>query len=155
MSRHLFLTASLLVVAALPAQSQTHQGSHERRPHGPGHVRPDSAMHAVMHALFHGSWNGTLTSAHGTTSAMELSVARDSVLGVVLKVNTNKGKQASAGDIILDEDKQLRWTQELSGAKCKASAALTVATKTSPEILSGRMSCDGVESRFTLQRTSA
>ena len=155
MSRHLFLTASLLVVAAGPAMSQTHAGSHERRPHGPGHVRPDSATHAAMHALFHGSWSGTLTSSHGITSMMELSVARDSVLGVVMKVNADKGKRASASDLILGEDKQLRWTQEVSGTKCKASAALSVATKTSREALIGRMSCDGVESSFTLQRTSA
>ena len=155
MNRHVFLTVSLLVAAAGPALSQTHSGSHERRPHGPGHVRPDSATHAAMHALFHGSWTGTLTSPVGLSSRMELSVARDTVRGVTLTVNTDQAKRGPASDLALGDDKQLRWTQDVSGTKCRAHAALSVATKTSRESLIGKLSCDGVESSFTLHRKAS
>ena len=155
MKRHLFLTLSLLVAAAGPALSQTHSGSHERRPHGPGHVRPDSATHAAMHALFHGIWTGILTSPVGASSRMELSVVRDSARGLALTINTDQDKRGSATDLALGDDKQLRWTQDLSGTKCKAHAALSVAAKTSPQALSGKLSCDGVESSFTLHRKAS
>ena len=155
MLRSLALTASLLAIVAVPALSQTHSGSHAQRPHGPGHVRPDSATHAAMHALFHGSWTGTLTSSRGASSGMELSVARDSVRGVTLTVNTDWAKRGFASGLALGDDKQLRWTQDLSGTKCKAHAALSAATKTTREALNGKLSCDGVESSFTLHRKAS
>ena len=86
---------------------------------------------------------------------MQLSVARDSVRGVTLTVNADQAKRGSVSDLALGDDKQLRWTQDLSGTKCKAYAALTIATKTSREALTGKLSCDGVESSFTLHRKAS
>jgi hypothetical protein len=48
MIRCLALIAFLLLAAAIPALAQTHSGSHDPAyQHGPGHVRPDDATHAL------------------------------------------------------------------------------------------------------------
>ena len=152
--RHLALTASLVVLTAAPALAQTHSGSHDRsRNHGPGHARPDSATHAALHALLHGSWIGTVASHGGVISDMVLSVARDSLYGVTLTVNTDQPKRSGAAtDLVVGPDGQLHWTQDLSGTRCRASAVLSGTTAPSPGTLSGKMSCDGVESTFTLKK---
>ncbi|HEU4747147.1 MAG TPA: hypothetical protein VFS56_01505 [Gemmatimonadaceae bacterium] len=107
-----------------------------------------------MHALLHGSWTGALSS-RGVSREMVLSVAHDSLHRVTLTVSTDQPKRSgTASDLVVGRDGQLRWTQDLSGTRCKASAILNAATATSPEALSGRMSCDGVESTFTLKKTA-
>lgn len=155
MIRHLALTTSLLAITAAPGLSQTHSGSHVRpRAHGPGHVRPDSATHAAMHAALHGTWSGPLSSG-GISKGMVLSVVQDSMHGVILTVSTDQPKRSgAASDLVVGRDGQLRWTQDLSGTRCKASAMLNAETATSPEALRGKMSCDGVESTFTLKKTA-
>lgn len=156
MIRHLALAASLLAVTAAPALSQTHSGSHDRqRNHGPGHVRPDSVTYAQMHAALHGNWTGALSS-RGVSKGMVLSVAQDSLHRVKLTLSTDEPKRSGAAtDLVVSRDGQLRWTQDLSGTRCKASARLNAATATSPDALTGKMSCDGVESTFTLKKTTA
>ena len=156
MMRHLALTASLLLLAAAPALAQTHSGSHDRsRNHGPGHVRPDSATHAAMHAALHGTWTGALSS-RGVSKDMLLSVVQDNLHGVTLTVSTDQPKRSGAAtDLVMGRDGQLRWTQDLSGTRCKASAVLSAATATSREALSGKMWCDGVESTFILKKATA
>lgn len=155
MIARLSFTAALIVVAAVPALSQSHTGSHERpRVHGPGHVRPDSATHAAMHAALHGNWTGALSS-RGGSKEMVLAVATDGLHGVTLMVTTDQPKRSgTATDLHLGHDGQLRWTQDLSGTRCKASAMLHAATTTSPPVLSGKMSCDGVENTFILKKTA-
>ena len=160
MIRHITLTAALMLVTAAPALAQTHSGSHDRsRVHGPGHLRPDSAthaaMHAAMHAALHGNWTGALSS-RGVSKGMLLSVAQDSLKQVKLTVSTDEPKRSGAAtDLVIGSDGQLRWTQELSGARCKANAILSAATAASPEALSGKMSCDGSESTFVLHKKTA
>ena len=156
MIRHLALAASLLAVTASPGLSQTHSGSHDRsRNHGPGHVRPDSATHAAMHAALHGRWTGAI-STRGLSTGMVLSVARDSLHETTLTVSTDQPNRIGAtSDLVVGRDGQLRWTQVVSGTRCKATAMLNAATATTPEALSGKLSCDGVESTFTLKKTTA
>jgi hypothetical protein len=151
MLRRLALTVSFLAATAAPVIAQTHSGSHAKRyPHGPDHVRPDSATHAAMHALLHGSWTGTLTSAQGASSEMAISVTRDSSKGhLAFTVSTARSKRGvAARDLVMRGD-TLRWTQELAGTSCSASARVAPAgTRT----LNGRMVCGKDESTFTLQR---
>jgi hypothetical protein len=156
-----FAMAALLVVAgSVPALAQTsrHGPGHVRpdsskhHPHGPGHARPDSATHAAIHAMLHGSWAGTLTSPHGVSSAMSLSVSRDSVRGIALTLSTVEPKRAGAArDMVMVGD-TLRWTQDLAGVPCKASALLTSAKAAAPRALNGKLACDNVESTFTLKK---
>ena len=154
--KHLAFTASLLVLAGASALAQTHSGSDDRsRNHGPGHVRPDSATHAAMHAALHGTWTGALSS-HGVSNGMVLSVAKDGLHGVTLTVSTDQPKRSGAAtDLVVGRGGQLQWTQDLSGTRCKASAVLNPATATSREALSGKMSCDGSQSTFVLQKKTA
>lgn len=91
----------------------------------------------------------------GVTSGTVLSVAPDSLRGVTLAVSTDQPKRTgAAGDLIVGRDGELRWTQDLWGTPCKARAMLNAATATTPQVLSGNMSCDGVESAFTLKKTA-
>jgi hypothetical protein len=80
MIRRLVLTAAFLVAGAMPVLAQTHSPPHAQAyPHGPGHVRPDSATHAAMHALLHGSWTGTLSSHQGVWTGLDMSVTHGSL----------------------------------------------------------------------------
>lgn len=156
MMGRLSFTAALIAVTATPAMSQSHTGSHERpRVHSPGHVRPDSATHAAMHVALHGNWTGALSS-RGVSQGMVLSVAQDSLHRVTLTVSTDQPKRSgTATDLVMGREGQLHWTQDLSGTRCRASAVLNGATAASSEALSGKMSCDGVESTFTLKKMTA
>lgn len=162
MIRGLTVAALLLAVGSTTAQAQAnrHGPGHVRpdsgkhHPHGVGHVRPDSATHSAMHAALHGNWTGALSS-RGVSTGMLLSVARDSLRGVTFTVTTDQSKRGGpASDLVVGRDGQLRWTQDLSGTRCKASAILNAATRSSPEALTGKMLCDGAESTFTLKKTA-
>jgi hypothetical protein len=159
MIRRFALAALLVVTAFAPALAQTYRhgpdhvrpDSGKHHPHGPGHV-PDSAMHAAMHAMLHGSWAGTLTSSRGVSSAMSLSVSRDSARGIALTVSTAEPKRAgTARDLVMVGD-TLRWTQDLSGVTCKASVLVTSVKAATPRALNGKLACDNVESTFTLKK---
>jgi hypothetical protein len=153
MIRGLALTASFLLVGAVPALAQTHTRPHgQGHPHGPGHVRPDSATHAAMHARLHGSWTGTLTQHQGDSSLVHMSVAHDSLRNVTLRISTNKPTQVgTARDFVMTGDK-LSWTQDLSGASCKATAVVTSATPLGSEVMKGTMACEHGEIAFTLHK---
>jgi len=152
MIRRLGLTLCFIVAGAVPALAQTHSGSHARRDsHGPGHVRPDSDTHAAMH----GNWTGTLSSLQGVSSGLDMSIAHDSLRKVTLTLRTDRAMQPGpVRDIVLNGDK-LQWTQDLSGASCKATAVLTAATKTVPETIKGKMACPDREMTFSLLRKTA
>lgn len=150
MIRRLALGASFILVGAVPALAQAHSDAHRRsHPHGPGHVRPDSAHHA-MHAKLHGTWHGTLSSPHGGSSGLELSVLHDSAQNVSLTMSTDKPSRAGAARNLVMDGATLRWIQDLSGTACKASALLTAATPLAPETLEGKMACEAGEVTFTL-----
>jgi hypothetical protein len=160
MIRGFALAALFVVTGSAPALAQTNRhgpghvrpDSSKHHPHGPGHVRPDSATHAAMHAMLHGSWVGTLTSPNGASSTMSLSVSRDSVRGLALTVSTAETKRAGAArDLVMVGD-TIRWTQDLSGVACKASALMTSARAAAPQALKGKLACDNVESTFTLKK---
>jgi hypothetical protein len=153
MIRGLALTVSMLLVVTVPALAQTHSGSHARGyPHGPGHVRPDSATHAAMHALLHGSWSGTLSSQHGVSSGLDMSVTHDSLRKVTLTMRTDRPIRAgAASDFAMNGDK-LQWTQDLSGRSCKATAVLTTATAPAYETMSGKMACEDGEMTFLVRK---
>jgi hypothetical protein len=155
MIRGLAVTVSLLLAGTAPALAQTHTRSHgQAHPHGPGHVRPDSATHAAMHARLHGSWTGTFKSHQGDSSAMDISVAHDSLRKVTLRVSTDRPTQTgTVSDFVMNGDK-LSWTQELSGASCKATAVLSSATPLATEMMKGRMACEHGEITFTLHKKS-
>jgi hypothetical protein len=156
MIRGLVLTASFLLAGAVPALAQAHSPSHgQGHPqHGPGHVRPDSAQHAAMHALLHGTWKGAIVSPRGVSTALELAVAHDSLRGVALRMDAEQPLQAGAATEVVMEGAKLQWTQELSGASCKATAVLTAATPQAPETMAGRLACGDGERAFTLRKTT-
>ena len=152
MVRTVALTVTLLVATAAPSIAQSHPGSHKRPyPHGPEHVRPDSATHAAIHAMLDGHWAGTLESPHGVSSNVYLLVSRDSVRGIALLLSTASKRAGAAREIMMVGD-TLRWTQDLSGVACAASALVTSARATASRVLNGRLACDNVVSTFTLRK---
>ena len=155
MIRGLALTASLLFVGAVPAFGQTHHsGTRTHPPHGPGHVRPDSAHHAAMHALLTGRWSGTVTSAQGVTRDLTLSVAHDSLEGMTLTTDTGERIPAPKVSNVAIEGTRLQWTQDLSGASCKATAVITAATQLERETVKGKMTCADGDRTFILRKTT-
>ena len=155
MIRGLALTASFLLVGALPALAQTHHAdARTHPPHAPGHERPDSAHHAAMHALLTGRWSGTVTSAQGVTSDLTLSVAHDSLQGMTLTTDTGERiPDQKIGNVAI-EGTRLQWSQDLSGASCKATAVISPATQLERETVTGKMTCaDGVRT-FILRKTT-
>ena len=155
MIRGLALTASLLLAGAVPAFGQTHHSGAQTHPrHAPGHVRPDSATHAAMHAQMTGSWKGTLSSAHGTSSALEMAIAHDSTRGMILRIGTAPTTPAAKVSALAIDGTRLQWTQDLSGASCKATAVLTAATAVDRETITGKMACADGERSFVLRKTT-
>ena len=153
--RGLALTASFLLAGAVPAFAQTHHSGPPTHPrHAPGHERPDPAHHAAMHALLTGRWSGTVTSAQGITSNLALAVAHDSIQGMTL--TTDAGERIPAAKIsnVAMEGTRLEWTQDLSGAKCKASAVVSPATQLERETVKGKMTCADGERTFVLRKTT-
>jgi hypothetical protein len=153
MIRRVALTASFLVAGAMPALAQTHSPPHAQAyPHGPGHIRPDSATHAAMHALLHGSWTGTLSSRQGVSTGLDMSVTHDSLRKVTLALRTDRAMQAGpAMDLVLNGD-TLQWTQDLAGTSCKATATLSHATAPSPDTIIGRIACEDRNMTFSLRK---
>ena len=153
--RGLALTASLLLAGALPAFGQTHHSGPPTHPrHASGHERPDSAHHAAMHALLTGRWSGTVTSAQGITSNLTLAVAHDSVQGMTLTTDAGERIPASKISNVAMEGTRLEWTQDLSGAKCKASALVSPATQLERETVKGTMICADGDRTFVLRKTT-
>jgi hypothetical protein len=153
MIRGLAVTVGFLVVSAVPAVAQVHPGSHSlSHPHVPGHPPVDSATHAALHALLHGSWTGALTSAHGISTSMEMAVAHDSLLKLLLTINgAEPTGGATASDFMIQGD-TLHWTHALSGATCRATAVLTAATRAVPATMNGRMVCADSALTFSLRK---
>ena len=152
MLRNLALTGSFLLAGATLALAQTHPPTHARaHPHEPGHVRPDSAQHAAMHALLHGVWKGTLRHQSGS-SGLDLSIGHDSAWKVVLRLSADQSIRAGAAGNFMIAGDTLSWTQELSGAPCKATARLSAATPLAPPKLEGTMACELGEVIFALHK---
>ena len=153
MLRGLALILSLLVAGAAPAVGQAHPPHAPGHSHGQGHNPMDSATHAALHALLQGSWTGTLTSARGISSGMEMSVAHDSARKAIVTMHTAQPIRAGlASDFVVGGDR-LRWTQELSDMKCEATAMLKAATPHDPPTMNGKMLCGDGELRFALHKT--
>ena len=153
MIRGFALASSFILLGAAPALAQTHSRPHpQTHPHGPGHTRPDSAAHAAMHAMLHGNWTGTFWSAQGDSSAMHISVALDNLLQVVLRMSTDQPRRmGDASDFAMNGD-ELHWTQDLSGASCKATAVVTPAVTSVSQTMKGKMACEHDEITFTLHK---
>jgi hypothetical protein len=149
----LALAASFLLVSASPALAQTHSRPHvPPYPHGAGHVRPDSATHAAMHARLHGNWTGTLSAYRGVSSSLEISVVHDALRNALITLRAERPIQAGAvSDVVMTRD-TLQWTQDLSGASCKATAVVSPAMPDVPETMNGKMDCPDGEVTFTLQK---
>ena len=155
MLRGLALTASFLFAGAVPAFAQTHHSGGATHPrHAPGHERPDSAHHAAMHALLTGRWSGTVTSAQGITSNLTLAVAHDSLQGMTLTTDTGERIPAAKISNVAMEGTRLQWTQDLSGATCKATAILSPATQLERETVKGKMTCADGDRTFVLRKTT-
>ena len=155
MTRALALTAALLLASAASAGAQTHHsGARTHPPHAPGHERPDSAHHAAMHALLTGRWSGTVTSAQGITSNLTLAVSHDSLQGMTLTTDSGERIPASRITNLGIEGTKLQWTQDLSGASCKATAVLSPATQLDRETVKGKMTCPDGDRTFVLRKTA-
>jgi hypothetical protein len=57
----------------------------------------------------------------------------------------------TASDFTMTGDK-LSWTQDLSGASCKATAVVTSAKPLGSEVMKGSMACKHGEITFTLHK---
>lgn len=152
MIRTIALTASFLLAGTLPALAQAHPPGHgQGHPHGPGHVRPDSAHHAALHALLHGSWTGSVTSPHGVSRGLDLSVARDSLRKLLVSMSMGQPIRAGLASNFVMDGATIRWTQDLSGASCTASAVLS-AVEVPAAMIEGKLACEDGESTFTLRK---
>ena len=155
MTRALALTAALLLASAVSAGAQAHHsGARTHPPHAPGHERPDSAHHAAMHALLTGRWTGTVTSRQGITSDLTLSVAHDSLQGMTLTTDTGERIPAAKINHFALDGTRLQWTQDLSGAPCRATAVLSPATQLDRETVRGKMVCADGDRTFVLRKTT-
>ena len=105
-----------------------------------------------MHALLIGSWKGTFTAPEGMVRALDLSVAHDSLHNLTLTMRAAGPLHAGAASNIQMTAGELRWTQDLSGISCKASAALNAGTGQVLDVMNGRMVCPNREIGFTLQK---
>ena len=153
MIRRLALTTCLLLAAAMPALAQIHPGSHDGAyPHGPGHVRPDDATHALMHMLLYGSWTGTLSTQQGVSSGLDMSVTQDSRRHVILTMRAEQPIQVGAATNLVVNGDKLQWTQALAGGSCKAMGVLSNATPLAPEMIKGKISCEDGELTFLLRK---
>lgn len=146
MIRGFALTLPLLLARAVAAPAQSHPE------HYPGmHPEIDPAQHAVLHALMHGTWAGSFNSPHGT-GALDLAIVHDSILKT-MKVTLSADHLAigAAKDFALKGD-TLRWTQDVSGSSCKASALVSAATPKAPDTIQGTMACEQGDVSFTLRK---
>ena len=153
MLRTLALTLSLFLASAAPALAQAHPPHAPGHPHGPEHMPVDSATHAALHALLHGNWMGTLTSARGISSRMEMSVAHDSLRQAILTIRADQALRAGATSDVVIDGNSLRWTQTLSDTRCEATATLKAATPRDPATMNGRMLCGEGKLTFALRKT--
>ena len=88
MTRSLALTLSFFLAGGGLALAQAHPQTHPPgRPHGPGHVRPDSVTHDAMHGLLVGNWHGTSNSPGHESGKLDLAVVSDKLGNVTLKMN--------------------------------------------------------------------
>jgi len=102
----------------------------------------------------HGSWKGTFRSPEGVAGGLGLSVAHDSLGQLTLKMSAARPVRAGGARNVLLDGATLRWTQDLSGQRCQATAVLTAATVQVPETLEGRMACEDGELTFTLRKAA-
>jgi hypothetical protein len=146
MIRGFALTVPLLLAGAVAAPAQSHPQ------HYPGmHPPIDSAQHAALHALMHGSWQGSFSSPHGP-GALDLAILHDSLMKTMqFKLSAEHLTIGAATDFALKGD-TLQWTQDLSGAPCKASAVVSAATPTAPDTMQGTIACEQGEVSFTLRK---
>lgn len=154
MIRHLALIATSLLIGTVPALAQSHPLSHDstHKHDRSVHVPLDSAQHAGLHARLIGSWHGTPNSPEGMVRGLDLSLAHDSLHNVTLRMHTDRPLDAGAARNIEVASDGLRWTQELSGVLCKATAALISASGHVPQVMNGRMVCADREITFILRK---
>jgi hypothetical protein len=107
-----------------------------------------------MHAMLTGTWRGTLTTSEGTSNALELAVAHDSVRGMTLWMGTGQSVPATTISNLAVDGTKLQWTQDLSGASCKATAVMSQATALEREMMKGKMTCADGEIAFVLRKTT-
>ena len=156
MIRGLALTVSFLLAGAVSAAAQAHPRSHPQTyPHdSSAHLPLDSAQHAALHALLHGSWEGTLSSPHGVSAGLHMSVLHDSLRNMILRMSTDQPIRAGAATDFTLKGDTVQWTQDLSGRPCKASAVVSAATPLVPELMKGKMACGDREIVFTLHKNA-
>jgi hypothetical protein len=146
MLRRLALSASLLLAFALsaPAQIQHHTVTHQP---------PDSAHHAVLHALMSGLWSGSFGSPHGDSSGMSITLAHDDTLRrMSFTLAIDPPFVAGPSTDLSISALRLRWTQDLSGNSCEATAVVTPATSDAPDTMKGRITCEHGALDFTLYK---
>jgi hypothetical protein len=154
MIRSLALSASFVVIAAVPTLAQVH--------HGTGHMPPDSAHHTLLmhsvhaehharvHALLVGLWEGTFASTDGQSGPSRLSIALDSTFQVTLVVGTDLLAVVPSAHSLMISSDTLRWTQQVAGKSCRTVANFSAATTLAPETMVGKMVCEDREITFTL-----
>jgi hypothetical protein len=155
MIRSLALTVSFSLAAAGLALAQTHAPSHAQgRPHDSSdHAAVDPSQHAAMHALMHGNWTGVSISRAGMSRKLDLIVANDKRGNLTLRMTTEQPVRVGSAKHVNLEGRTLTWTQDYSGAPCKATAVVSAATDLVPETLKGTMACHQGEITFALQKT--
>ncbi len=156
MVRSLTLTASLLLAGTTQvlAQGHSHTPPHPPIPHGPGHVRPDSADHAAMHAPLHGSWTGTMRTPQGDSATARLSVAFDSAQSLAISLAADQPFRIGPASHFVVQAGNLSWTQEVSGRPCRATALVHGPAGPAPGTMDGRMTCPNGDMTFTLHKTA-
>jgi hypothetical protein len=155
MIRSLVLTVSFCLSIAAPELAQTHPPDHAQgRPHdGSGHSSLDPSQHAAMHALWLGSWTGTSSSPGEISRKLDLAVATDKLGNVTLKMKADQPIRVGAASHVALDGSTLRWTQDVSGTPCQATAAVSAATPLVPETMKGTMACEHGEIAFELKKT--
>jgi hypothetical protein len=152
MIKRIVFTMTFTLASVSLMSAQAHPPHAQGQPHDPSsHPTVDPQQHALLHGLLLGTWTGTLTSADGVATKLNLVAARDSHGDLALRVTGENLKQAK--DVSL-EGNTLRWTQAVSGAPCKAAGTLSSATDDAAGALKGTVGCKNEEMTFALQKTT-
>jgi hypothetical protein len=94
------------------------------------------------------------TSSQGVISSLDMTVAHDSVHGVIVKMGPDVTALTPKISNVAIVGTRLQWTQDVSGRSCKANALLTAATATNPATITGTMACEDGTMTFALRKTT-
>lgn len=95
-----------------------------------------------------------MSSPEGVSGKLHLAVTGDKLGKMTVKVRTDQTVRAGPASHVAIDGDGFHWTQDVSGASCKATASLSAATPHVPATMKGTMACKHGELAFALHKTN-